>query len=102
MTAMSLPTGVKITDIDFELRAADDQVAMVWINHIRVKRGRCRLKQHPAGSHLAMTALPFCPITAYGALALLLTPDALNEPGVPRGLCAQCAGIIFSCARFCG
>lgn len=40
---MSLPTGVKITDIDFELRAADDQVAMVWINHIRVKRGRCRL-----------------------------------------------------------
>lgn len=53
-----------------------------------------KLKQHPAGSHLAMTALPFCPITAYGALALLLTPDALNEPGVPRGLCAQCAGII--------
>lgn len=43
MTAMSLPTGVKITDIDFELRAADDQVAMVWINHICVKRGRCRL-----------------------------------------------------------
>lgn len=40
---MSLPTGVKITDIDFELRAADDQVAMVWINHICVKRGRCRL-----------------------------------------------------------
>lgn len=40
---MSLPTGVKITDIDFELRAADDQVAMVWNNYIRVKRARCRL-----------------------------------------------------------
>lgn len=43
MTAMSLPTGVKITDIDFELRAADDQVAMVWNNYICVKRARCRL-----------------------------------------------------------